>query len=184
MTEASCVLDGLFLVRIEAILLDRTIRLLLVGYRDVRPLLNSLLDKRHVNEDLLTKPQQLPLPKISLKTRIARSVVELTVFPLELGAVLEEAIGDKYRTVVHPVIARRARQHDPLVTPSHLDKCLGPFAAADSPLLIEYDEGVTDVTVVTDVIPRINRRVVRQTVHRDISLPIKVIPLAGSGDYI
>nr|AIE38383.1 hypothetical protein [Siphovirus contig89]AIE38426.1 hypothetical protein [Siphovirus contig89]AIE38469.1 hypothetical protein [Siphovirus contig89]AIE38512.1 hypothetical protein [Siphovirus contig89]AIE38555.1 hypothetical protein [Siphovirus contig89] len=184
MTEASCVLDGLFLVRIEAILLNRTIWLLLVGYRDVRPPLGRLLDERHVYEDLLTKPQQLPLPKISLKTRITSPVVELAVLPLELGAVLEEAVGDKYRAVVHPVITRRARQHDPLVLTSHLDKCLGPFAATDGSLFIEYDEGVTDVAVVTDVVPRIDRRVVRQPIHRDIPLPIEIIPLASSGDYI
>ena len=184
MTEASCVLDGLFLVRIEAILLDRAIWLLLVGYRDVYPLLNRLFDERHVHEDLLPKAQQLPLPKISLKTRITRSVVELAVLPLELGAVLEETIGYEYRAVVHPVITRGARQHDPLVGTRHLDKCLGPFAVPDGPLLVEYDEGVTDVAVVTDVVPRIDCCVVCQPIHRDIPLPVKIIPLASSGDYI
>ena len=113
------------------------------------------------------------------------------VMALELGAVLVEAVGDEHRRVVHPRIARRRGQQDPLVRLGDLQEALDPRAGSDQTLLVEDEEASGEPVVLVHVVPRVDgdghpaHGLVASDVEvepQQFVLPLPGVALLGRGD--
>ena len=122
-------------------------------YEDFTDNSSSMSFIRHFDEELILVSHQLPDPKVAVNLGIFGVVVVDDVLPLELCAILVEAVCKEERNIVEPCIARRSREHDPAINPGDLDKRISPGPRSNSSLLVENEECIPDVRVPSDVVP-------------------------------
>ena len=111
---------------------------------------------RHVNKDAIPETVEMKLLGIPLNLCEFTPLIEDDMATNELCPVLIEAISDEYWDIVHPVVPRGGRQHDPLIVLGDPKEGLNPRTTSHQSLLIEDKEGICNVLVIRDVVPRID----------------------------
>src|SRR6185312_3204907 len=153
---------------------------------------NGHLRVGHVDQDLVSVPDQPPFRDVALYLREPNVWRIDDVLPLELGAVLVEAVGYEHRDVVQPRVPRRRSQHDPAVVLDDLEEGLHPLARPYESLLGEDEERVFHVYVLVDVVPAVDGQdprdrgvgVLTYRFGGELSLPVLAVALTSSRDDV
>jgi len=147
---------------------------------------------RHFDEDLILVSHQFADAQVTLKFGVSSVVREDAMLSLKCRTVLVPTVSNEERDVIEPRIARCSREHDPAISPGNGGKSINPGSCPDHSLFVEDEEGILDVLVFRDVIPRIDRenasnRRVGGLAHGEcyeLLLPVEGVSFLGCGDDV
>lgn len=98
---------------------------------------------------------QLTYPEITLYLRELAPACVDDMLSFKGSTVFVEAVGEEYRDVIKPRVARCSTEKNPPIVSGDLYKGLGPSTCSHNSLFVEYEEGVFDILVPSDVVPGI-----------------------------
>src|SRR5690606_38738926 len=115
--------------------------------------------ERHVNENLISEPLELPLPMEPFDLGELGKAVELDVVLDELRTILVETVGNEDRNIVHPSVAWSGTQEYPgvlLLRLGHVDERFRPGTRTYQALLVHDQKCTTDALILGNVVVRVH----------------------------
>lgn len=115
------------------------------------------------------------------------------MFANERRAILVETVGKKHRDVVKPCVTRSGTKQDPLVLLGDVDEAFDPCSVSDDSLFVEDEEGVLNIVVPPEIVPRIHSqfytgwRSLSQSADSELDclpLPVVGVSLLGCRDDV
>ena len=147
----------------------------------------------HLHQEPVTVGLEPIRVDIALDLGICRVRVVNSMGPKELCLGLVEPTRHKYGDVVQPVVSWRGGEHHPTVLTGYLVERLDPGSRTHEALLIKYEHGPSDLGVLLDVVPGIDRDRLTQPAsglprHQaeqcQLLFPLKAVALLRGGDDV
>src|SRR5690348_12781304 len=111
----------------------------------------------HMDKQLIAEIHQPPSGDVAVHLRKACVRVVYHMMSLKFGTILVEPICNEHGDIVQPRISRCRTEKYPVIILRYLQERLCPWTAANETLLIKNKESVTDVLILVNIVPTVNR---------------------------
>ena len=153
----------------------------------------SLAMKVHVYKDSFSEPNKLS--RVNVTVNLWEGAISRVndMLLIELGSISIESIGDEDGDVVAPRISRCRREKDPGIVLCDFEEGLDPGSVPNDTLLIEDEEGIFNLRILFNIVPRIDYdlvlvviafRISRKQKGQEFLVPFVSISLSSCGDDV